>query len=425
MTISIDDMHSNSRFTLNVKGKATLLSDPPKAHRHFTIISCDDHVVEPPHTFEGRLPTRLAARAPRVIEEPDGRQMWLFDGTVLPNVGFNAVIGRPLDEYSADPTRFDEMRKGAWDVVARVADMDLNGVHASANFPSFLPGFAGQRLQSLTNDRELAIACVRAWNDWMIDEWVGYAPSRFIGVQLPLLHDPQIAAVEVYRNSARGFKGITFPEAPHVLGLPSLHSGAWDPLMAACAETGTVICLHVGSSSMSPATAPDAPSDTVAALFFAYAMFAAVDWLYSMIPVRFPDIKICLSEGGIGWVAGLIDRLSHMRRYDSMYGTFNDVDLSPVEVFKRNFWFCAIDDPSAFRQRDVIGTENILVESDYPHCDSTWPTTQEMLRTQLAGLDPAEIERMTWRNASELFRHPVLPRDRVTPRFARDRDAVL
>jgi predicted TIM-barrel fold metal-dependent hydrolase len=407
MAISLDDLQANTAFTRNVKGKVTLLPDPPRAQRYYTVISCDDHLVEPPHTFEGRVPAKFADRAPRVVEQDDGREMWVYDGEIVPNVGFNAVVGRPVDEYSFDPTRFDEMRKGAWDVAERVRDMDLNGVYASLNFPSFLPGFAGQRLQSTTNDRELAIACVRAWNDWMIDDWTAYAPDRFIPAQLPLLHDPEVAAAEVRRNAERGFKAITFSEAPHLLGLPSLHTGHWDPLMAACAETGTVVCLHVGSSSTSPAVAPDAPSDAVGALFFAYSMFAAVDWLYSMIPVRFPDIRICLSEGGIGWVAGLIDRFEHMRRYDTMYGTFNDVGMSPADVFRRNFWFCAIDDPSSFMQKDVIGVENIMVESDYPHCDSTWPNTQEVLHKQLAGLPKRAIDRITWRNASELFDHPV------------------
>jgi predicted TIM-barrel fold metal-dependent hydrolase len=407
MAVSFDDLTSNASFTKNVKGKVTLLPDPPRAERYFTVISCDDHIVEPPNAFEGRVPKKFADRAPRIVEQDDGAEMWLYDGQLLPNVGFNAVVGRPVDEYSFDPTRFDQMRRGAWDPVERVRDMDLNGVYASLNFPSFLPGFAGQRLQSTTADRELAIACVRAWNDWMVEEWCGAAPERFIPVQLPLIHDPEAAAAEVRRNAERGVRALTFTEAPHLLDLPSLHTGYWDPLMAACAETDTVVCLHVGSSSSSPTTAPDAPSDATGALFFAYAMFAAVDWLYSMIPVRFPDLKICLSEGGIGWVAGLIDRFEHMRRYDSMYGTFNDVGMSPAEVFKRNFWFCAIDDPSSYMQKDIIGVENIMVESDYPHCDSTWPNTQQILRDQLAGLPEADVERITWRNASELFGHAV------------------
>ena len=407
MGISLDDLSGDSGFTRNPKGKVTLLPDPPRATRSFTVISCDDHVVEPPHTFAGRVPAALADRAPQIVEDADGRQLWRYDGHLLPNVGFNAVVGRPVDEYSFDPTRFDEMRPGAWDIAARIADMDLNGIYASLNFPSFLPGFAGQRLQQVTDDPVLALACVRAWNDWHLEEWAGFAPERIIPLQIPYVLDPEVGAAEIRRNAERGFRAVTFSEAPHLLGLPSLHTGSWDPIMAACEETGTVVCLHVGSSGTAPATSSDAPSDTVGVLFFGYAMFAAVDWLYSRIPVRFPSLRICLSEGGIGWVAGLIDRLDHVRRYDSMYGTWNDLDLTPAEVFRRNFRFCAIDDPSSFRQLDVMGEGNVMVESDYPHADSTWPGTQAMLRRHLAGLSDDVVERITWRNAAECFRHPV------------------
>ena len=417
MSISIEDLSNKSGFTTAAKGQVSFLPEPEPAPREFTVISVDDHVVEPPHAFEGRLPRKLQDRAPRVVERDDGSEAWVFEGQELPNVGFNAVVGRPVSEYSFEPTRFDQMRRGAWDIRARIHDMDLNGVYASLCFPSFLPGFAGQRLQQLTDDPELALACIRAWNDRVIEEWAAHDPDRIIPLQLPYFLDPEVGAAEVRRNAERGFKAMTFSEAPHLLGMPSLHSGHWDPIMEACEETETVVCLHVGSSGTSPATAPDAPSDTIGVLFFGYAMFAAVDWLYSRIPVRFPDLKICLSEGGIGWVAGLLDRLEHVRKYDAMYGTWNDLSLSPADTFRRNFWVCAIDDPSAFLQRDVIGVENILLESDYPHADSTWPHTQERVRAQLAGLSPAEIERVTWRNASELFRHPV------TAAYAQDPNA--
>ena len=138
-------------------------------------------------------------------------------------------------------------------------------------------------------------------------------PGRIIPCQVPWLLDPDVAAAEVRANAARGFRAVTFPELPERLGLPSLHTGYWDPLLAACEETGTVVCLHVGSSSTAPTTSSDAPADTIGVLFFGWAMFAAVDWLYSRIPVRFPGLRICLSEGGIGWVAGLLDRLDHVR----------------------------------------------------------------------------------------------------------------
>ena len=205
----------------------------------------------------------------------------MYDGQSLPNVGFNAVVGRPVSEYGFEPARFDEMRRGAWDIHERVKDMDLNGVYASLNFPSFLPGFAGQRLQQVTDDRELAMASVRAWNDWHIEAWAGAYPDRIIPCQLPWLLDPEVGAKMIYENAERGFHAVTFSENPAMLGLPTIHSGYWDPLMAACAETGTVVNLHIGSSGTSPSTTEDAPPDVQGVLFFAYAISAAVDWLYS------------------------------------------------------------------------------------------------------------------------------------------------
>ncbi|MBV9253123.1 MAG: amidohydrolase family protein, partial [Actinobacteria bacterium] len=310
----LDELLANTDFTTGGKsrtGAVTFLPEPERRERKYTVISVDDHIVEPAHTFEGRVPAKLADRAPRVVEKADRTEVWMYDGEEIPNVGFNAVVGRPVSEYSFEPARFDEMRKGAWDIHERIRDMDTNGIYASLCFPSFLPGFAGQRIQ-VGRDPELALATVRAWNDWHLEEWAGTYPGRIIPCQLPYLLDPQVAADEVRRNAERGFKALTFSEGPYALGLPSLHSGHWDPLMQACAETGTVVNLHIGSSGTSPSTSSDAPADVIGVLFFGYAMFAAVDWLYSLIPVRYPDIRICLSEGGIGWVPALLDRLDHM-----------------------------------------------------------------------------------------------------------------
>ena len=411
----LDDLLADTGFTTARRdGTVTFLPEPERRARKYTVISVDDHIVEPPHTFEGRVPAKLAERAPRVVEQDDGTQVWVYDGEEIPNVGFNAVVGRPVSEYSFEPARFDEMRKGAWDIHERIRDMDLNGIYASLCFPSFLPGFAGQRIQ-VGRDPELALATVRAWNDWHIDEWAGSYPGRIIPCQLPYLLDPDVAADEVRRNAERGFKAVTFSEMPHELGLPSLHSGHWDPLMRACAETGTVVNLHIGSSSTSPSTSDDAPPDVIGVLFFGYAMFSAVDWLYSRIPVRFPEIRICLSEGGIGWVPALLDRLDHMLRYHEMYGTWSGIELTPSEVMQRNFWFCAVEDPSAFAMRERIGVDKILLEADYPHCDSTWPDTQAVIDREIGGLPPDDIRRITWANASHLYRHPVPPEVQADP----------
>jgi predicted TIM-barrel fold metal-dependent hydrolase len=408
--VNIDEYQNNMNFTIGGKskvGSVTFLPEPERRTRHFPMFSVDDHIVEPPGMFDGRMPARHADAAPRVVEREDGNEVWLFDGEELPNVGFNAVAGRPVLEYSFEPARFDEMRRGAWDIDARIADMDVNGVWASLCFPSFLPGFTGQRLQLPVRDRELALATVRAWNDWNLESWAGAYPERMVPLQLPWLLDPVLGAEEIRRNAARGFHAMTFSESPDKLGLPTLHSGYWDPMMAACEETGTVVCLHVGSSGQSPGTTPDAPSDVIGVLFFGFAMFSAVDWLYSKIPVKFPNIKIAMSEGGIGWVAGLLDRLDHVLKYHEMYGTWTGIELTPREVMQRNFWFCAIDDASGFTQRHEIGVDHICVESDYPHADSTWPDTQALLQRQLRDCPDDEIAMMTWQNASELFQHPV------------------
>jgi len=408
MAIEFDDLERRPGFFVTAKPEqVTFLPEPERRARWCTLISVDDHLVEPPHLFEGRLPARLQDRAPRVEVDDAGMEYWAYDGQRHYKVGLNAVVGRPREELSFEPTRFDEMRRGAWDIDARVHDMDLNGVYASLNFPSSLAGFAGQRYQLGVSDPELALAVVRGANDWHLEEWAGSHPGRIIPCQVPWLLDPVIGAAEVRANAARGFRAVTFPELPERLGLPSLHTGSWDPFLAACEETGTVVCLHVGSSSTAPTTSSDAPADTIGVLFFGWAMFAAVDWLYSRIPVRFPALRICLSEGGVGWVAGLLDRLDHVERYQHMYGTWDGIDLSPAEVLQRNFWFCAIEDRSGLEQRHRIGVDHICLESDYPHQDGTWPDTQELFRAQLDGFPADDVRKLTWENASRLFDFPV------------------
>jgi predicted TIM-barrel fold metal-dependent hydrolase len=409
VSVSMDDVAQGgfTKATVGRERTVTFLPEPERRDRRYTLISVDDHVVEPADTFEGRVPAKFADRAPRIITDEDGVETWLYDGNKMPQIGFSAVVGRPASEYSSEATRFDEMRRGAWDVHARVADMDIDGVYAQLNFPSFLAGFGGGRLQTITKDRELALATVRGWNTWQLEAWCGAYPDRFIPSQLPWLHDVEVGAAEIRANADRGFKAVTFPESPEKLGFPSIHTGHWDPILRACAETETVVCLHTGSGGAIPTTTPDAPNEVTTVLFGIYAMMPAADWLFSLIPVRFPDIKIAMSEGGIGWVAGMLDRLDHIMAYQDAYGGWVGTDMSPADVFQRNFWFCALDNPSSYCQLDRIGVEHVMCEVDYPHHDSTWPNSQALLARHLDTLDREVVDAITWRNASVLFRHPV------------------
>src|SRR5215471_1941821 len=164
MGMSLEDLASSPDFggARGRRGQVTFLPEPERQEPFASVISVDDHVVEPPDAFAGRFPSKYADAAPRVVATDDGGEAWLWNGELLPNVGFNAVAGRPSSEYGFEPTRFDEMRRGAWDVGARVADMDVNGIDRSLCFPSFLPGFVGQRLTTWPSDPDLGFAAMRA-----------------------------------------------------------------------------------------------------------------------------------------------------------------------------------------------------------------------------------------------------------------------
>jgi predicted TIM-barrel fold metal-dependent hydrolase len=323
----------------------------------------------------------------------------------------NAVAGRRPETYGLEPFRFDQMRPGCYDVDARVRDMDINGVWASVNFPSQITGFCG-RVFFACPDRELGLGCVRAWNDWLFEEWYLRHPDRIVPLGITYLSDPELAAEEIRRNAERGFTSVTFPERPHEIGLPSLWEREhWDPIMRAAVETDTVISLHVGSSGIEIGPPGGAPLQIGATLFGQRSLTACAEWLWSEYPLRHPNLKIAMSEGGIGWVAMLLDRLDNMVDR-SGYGKV--WDIRPAEVVRRNFWFCTIDDPSTIDTRHSIGVENIMVEVDYPHGDGTWPDTQRVIEECWGHIPNDELRAMCCENAASLYRHP-LP-DSVLPR---------
>lgn len=398
----------STNFVHAKRPEVTFLPEPEPRPQRFTVLSVDDHLVEPAHLFEGRMPKKFQATAPRVLETELGQQMWCYEDRLVANFSVNAIVGRPIEEGSFDASRFDEMRRGCWDVHARVHDMDVNGIAGSLNFPSGLSGFAGVRY-SLSNDSEYGLAAMRAYNDWHIEEWTGSYPERMIPCQVAWLRDPAVGAEEIRKNAAKGFKAVSFPDNPERLGLPSLQSAYWDPVIGACAETETVVCIHVGSNGTLMGIASEAPLDATTVLFPVNSIVTAVDWLFSFLPVRYPALKIVLSEGGIGWVPMLMDRLDFCirDRHAGYVGTWSGTDMTPTEILRRNFYFNSIEDPAGFELRHRIGVDRIMVESDYPHPDSTWPDTQLVLERQLGGIPREEADLITHQNAARVFRHPV------------------
>ena len=391
----------------------TFIPDPEPDELFAPIVSVDDHVLEPPTTFEGRVPAALAARAPRVELDDAGVPYWLVEDKRMPILFANGAAGRVLEEWKgASRCGYEEFRPSVSDAAARLVDMDVAGIWASLCFGSTLWGFAGSRFARM-RDRDLGLASLQAYNDWMIEEWCASAPDRFIPCQLPWLLEPDVAATEIRRNAARGFRAVSFSENPEGLGFDGLYDGAWDPFFAACAETGTVVNLHVGSSGRTANPSAASPPEVIAALFPLSGIETVVDWIYAKVPVRHPDLQIVLSEAGLSWVPMVIERLRRAYRHLPASETWSASDPDPMELLRRNFHFASLEDPSGFRMLDLIGEDHVMVETDFPHMDSTWPGCQAMIRGELTGLSRETIAKVCFENACRLYRHPLPPAELI------------
>jgi predicted TIM-barrel fold metal-dependent hydrolase len=392
------------------------------------LVSVDDHVVEPPDLFAHHLTDVWKSRAPRVVRKKDGSDVWYFEGQQLPNIGLNAVVGRPPEEYGVEPTSFDQLRPGTWNVHERIRDMNANGVLASLCFPSF-PGFCGA-LWSRTKDKGVSQKMLRAYNDWHIHEWCGAYPGRFIPLALPPLWDPKAMAEEVRRVALLGCHAISFSENPEKLGLPSLHAEHWDPFWSACCDEGTIVCIHIGSGAGMTFTSMDAPVDVMITVQPINIVACAADLLWSHVLRKFPRLKIALSEGGIGWIPYFLERADYVYQHHRAW-THQDFGAKrPSDVFREQIVTCFIDDPIGIANRHAVGLDTITWECDYPHSDTTWPKSPERLAEQFVGVPDAEVNQITHENALRHFRldpfaHVPKERCRVDALRALARDVDL
>jgi len=394
------------------------------------IISVDDHVVEPPHVWQTWLPERYRADGPRVERRgvgdvqhvgggtyaqeftDDGRpaDCWVFGDVVYVHKRHVAAVGYSRDEMTMTPMTYEEMRPGCYEPKARVADQEVNHVEASLCFPTF-PRFCGQTFTEHP-DRDMGLACVRAYNDWMVEEWCGDSGGALIPLAIVPLWDAELAAAEVRRNAERGVHAVCFSEVPAHLGLPSIHSGFWDPFFAACEDTGTTINMHIGSSSRMPATSPDAPVAVAASLSFNNAMASMSDWLFSGNLVTFPGLTLAYSEGQIGWIPYILERVDDVWKEHRAWGGGKDlIPEPPSTYYYRNMYGCFFRDRHGIDSLDIVGVDNVTFETDYPHTDSTWPHTREIATGLMEGLDDEAVYKIMRGNAIRML-HLDLDRDR-------------
>ncbi|MHB1486830.1 MAG: amidohydrolase family protein [Acidimicrobiales bacterium] len=386
------------------------------------IVSVDDHVVEPAHVWQTWLPEKFRERGPRVERHGLGdmrylggttyqisfdeagpqADCWIFEDLIVPHKRHVAAVGFDRDDMGLVPITYDEMRPGCYEPKARVGDMLDNWVEVSLSFPTF-PRFCGQTFTE-AKDRQLGLACIKAYNDWMVEEWCGDSGGHLAPLCIIPLWDADLAAAEVRRNAERGVRAVCFSEIPPHLGLPSIHSGFWDPLFAECQATSTVVCMHIGSSSKMPATSSDAPPAVQATLSFGNAMSSLSDFLFSGVLVRFPDLKLAYSEGQIGWIPYILERADDVwREHRAWAGVRDIVPDPPSTYYYRQVFGCFFRDRHGIDSLVRVGVDNATFETDYPHTDSTWPDTKAVAMDLMKGLDTETVYKLMRGNAIRML----------------------
>ena len=380
-----------------------------------TLISVDDHVVEPPDLFEGRLPKKYQDKAPRFITREDGSNVWVYEGHEVETWASQAVAGSPQEEWNFEPASLAEMRPGCYDVHARIKDMSANGEWASLNFPSFVQ-FPGTLFAVFAHrDPQQAVEMIRAYNDWHLEAWCGEYPDRLIPCGLTPVHDPKAMTKEVRRLADLGCHSVSFMGEPSPF--PSFWTDHWDPFWAVCQEVGTVVCMHLGAGASvhhlvgqiedAPTFASDEerPGDGYGSLTGIPGMpqgYAAT-LINSHLFERFPRLKVALSEGGIGWIPYMLENADVKYRH---HGKSKGIDYGgrlPSEIFNEHVFGCFIEDRAGILARELLNIDMIGWESDYPHSDGVWPHGPEALETVVHGLSDDEVRKITHQNAAEFW----------------------
>jgi predicted TIM-barrel fold metal-dependent hydrolase len=366
----------------------------------YEVISADSHVNEPPGTFVERVPAGLRERAPRVVPAPDGGEGWQFgDGPVssfgLETAALSGGEVRPPEAYRAGGLRQADVARGSWEPKAHLADMRADGVDASVLYFGI-----GVRCYDL-RDNELRLACIRAYNDWLA-EFCAEDPQRLIGVALLPSEEETIeeAIGELRRALALGYRTVQVPIMPH----RRYDDRFYDPLWAALEEAEVPVAIHrglkrpgmFGGSAGGPWMSNQVQRD------FFYAMPVG-DFIFGGVFDRFPRLRLVSGEGRTGWLAHFVQRADESyRRHRHWLGV--KLDRLPSEMVRENVYSTFIEDRVGILAREIIGVDNQMWSSDYPHSDSSWPHSRETIAEQFKGVPEDEVYKMVAGNATRLYK---------------------
>lgn len=370
-----------------------------------TFISVDEHVQETPELWTQRLSrAKWGERIPHVAKNSSGQERWLIDGREFSLHGV-ADCGAVMAERSINPIRWSDVPPSVYDPKERLTAMDAAGIEHAVLYPT-VAGVGGQNFGRI-EEPELELACVQAYNDWLIEEWASVSP-RLVPQCLVPLSPVDSTVKEIRRCVAKGHRGVIYPSNPMELReLPHINDAVYDPVWAVCQELGVPICFHAGAAAKIQIPAYEGYSPTLAAAVEsitrpASSVSVLVNLLISRILMRFPNLKVVLGESGLGWGAYLLEYTDFQATGDQL--PQNGYDLMPSELFKRQCYLVGWYDRASLRVRDYIGTENILWSSQFPQATSTWPNTQAALEKSFAGVSEGDRDKILWGNAAKLYK---------------------
>lgn len=368
----------------------------------YRIIDADSHVNEPKDAWSARVPASLRDRAPKWTELGGGRVGWSFDNGKSVRVVTLATAGKDVTEYSLMGVPFDEIRPASYDPHARLEEMEVDMIQAQVLFP----GAALAGTQVYSNDRELQLACVRAYNDW-IHEFSAVAPNRLLGLPIAPTTGVEDLVIETRRNAERGAKGIILSSYPNGTTMPAPED---DRFWAQMEEQDFPVHIHFGffggGGEKSTGGVPTALSYLTGSLLSrvgANVYKTLGDFVYGGLFERFPKLKVVAVETGIGWIPfyleSMDDNFLRLR-----WRTGVHLKQMPSEQFKEHIWATFITDPIGVELRHQIGLDHIMWSTDYPHANSDWPHSQRILMNELRHVPEDERRKLLRDNAAALYK---------------------
>ena len=368
----------------------------------YGFISADDHVQEHPEVWTSRMSKqKWGDRIPHVEEQADGTQSWVIGERASVPI---AIAGALMADRVEEPKRWSDVPEMAFSATARLKAMDIDGVDYSVLYP-IVGGLAGEAFGKLA-DADLELACVQAYNDWLIEEWASVSP-RFVPQCIVPIWPLQLTIAEIKRCVGKGHKGVIYPASPMELrAVPHINESAYDPLWAICQELGVPLCFHSGASTkiqlppganFSPALA--AAFSNVVRPVSSIAVLA--NFIISRVLYRFPNLKVVFAEASLGWGAYELEYADYQSDADGLPS--EGYPLKPSELFGRQCYFTCWYDRMSLRVRRYLGSTNILWSSNFPLATSTWPNTRSRAELSFADLPETERRLIQWENAARLY----------------------